>query len=92
MLRKLIINITFLLCLPALSQAQEVIIGLQSNPVLSGRENKQHLTKWIGANPVELPFFDDFTGISFLPSEKWWSDSYAYINNTYSDQQITIGM
>ncbi len=44
------------------------------------------------ANPVELPFFDDFTGHSFLPSAKWWSDNYAFINNTYSNQQITIGI
>ncbi|HSN50023.1 MAG TPA: T9SS type A sorting domain-containing protein, partial [Bacteroidales bacterium] len=29
---------------------------------------------------------------SFLPSPKWWSDNFAFINNTYSNQQITIGI
>jgi hypothetical protein len=90
--KKLIIYIALLSCYPALSNAQEIITGLQTNSVLSGQENKQVQYKAGTANPIELPFFDDFTGHSFLPSAKWWSDNYAFINNTYSNQQITIGI
>ena len=92
MLKKLILNIALLLCYPALSYAQEVITGLQTNSVLSGQANKQAQYKASTADQVGLPFFDDFTGHSFNPSSKWWSDNYAFINNTYSNQQITIGM
>jgi hypothetical protein len=49
-------------------------------------------SKGIAADTIELPFFDDFSEHSNTPAEKWWSDDYAFINNTYSDQQITIGM
>jgi hypothetical protein len=90
--KKLIIYIALLLCYPAFSHAQEIITGLQTNSVLSGQANKQVQYKAGAANPIELPFFDDFTGHSFLPSAKWWSDNYAFINNTYSNHQITIGI
>ena len=90
--KKLIVYIALLLYYPALSHAQEIITGLQTNSVLSVQANKQVQYKAGEANPIELPFFDDFTGHSFLPSAKWWSDNYAFINNTYSSQQITIGI
>lgn len=90
--KKSIIYIALLLCYPALSNAQEIITGLQNNTLLSGQVNKQAQYKAGAADPVELPFFDDFTGRSFFPSAKWWSDNYAFINNTYSNQQITIGI
>jgi Secretion system C-terminal sorting domain len=92
MYKKLIIYIAFLLCYPALSNGQEIVTGLQNNTLLSGQVNRQDWYKAGAADPVELPFFDDFTGLSFLPSPKWWSDNYAFINNTYSNQQITIGI
>jgi hypothetical protein len=90
--KKLIIYIAIQLCYPALSNAQEIITGLQKNALLSGQVNIQARYKAGAADPVELPFFDDFTGRSFFPSAKWWSDNYAFINNTYSNQQITIGI
>lgn len=90
--KKLIIYIALLLCYPALSNAQEIITGLQSNPLLSGQAKMQGGYKSGVADPLELPFFDDFTRRSFLPSPKWWSDNYAFINNTYSNQQVTIGI
>jgi hypothetical protein len=90
--KKLILNIVFLLCYPVLSHAQEIITGLQTNSALSGQVNMQVQNKADAANPIELPFFDDFTGHSFIPSSKWWIDNYAFINNTYSNQQVTIGM
>jgi hypothetical protein len=90
--KKLIIYIALLSCYPVITNAQEIITGLQNNTLLSGQANLQARYKAGAADPVELPFFDDFTGRSFLPSPKWWSDNYAFINNTYSNQQITIGI
>jgi hypothetical protein len=31
-------------------------------------------------------------GTFIYPASKWWSDNYVFINNTYSDKQVTIGM
>lgn len=92
MLKKPTLYIAFLLCYPAISPAQEIITGLQINPLLANQANKQVQYKGTTADTIELPFFDDFSGHSFIPSAKWWSDRYAFINNTYSNQQITIGM
>jgi len=44
------------------------------------------------ADTVNLPFFDDFSGSSIFPDDKKWSDNYVLINNTYSNNQITIGI
>lgn len=90
--KKLIIYIALLLSCPVLSDAQEVVTGLQTNTLLSGQSAMPAGFKAGAADPLELPFFDDFTGHSFLPAPKWWSDNYAFINSTYSNQQITIGI
>jgi hypothetical protein len=92
MFKKLALNIALLLCYQALSTAQEIITGLQTNPVLLNKADRSVQYKGTAADTIELPFFDDFSEHSFTPAEKWWSDNYAFINNTYSDQQITVGM
>ena len=92
MFKKLAVNIALLLCYQALSTAQEIITGLQTNPVLLNKADRSVQYKGTAADTIELPFFDDFSEHSFTPAEKWWSDNYAFINNTYSDQQITVGM
>jgi hypothetical protein len=92
MLKSLTINIAFLLCCPALSFGQEIVTGLQTNPIILNRSEKPVSNKGSAADTIELPFFDDFSGYSYIPSQKWWSDNDAFINNTYSDQQITKGM
>jgi len=44
------------------------------------------------ADTLNLPFFDDFSGSSILPDNIKWEDNYVLINNTYSNNQITIGI
>jgi len=90
MQKRLIIYIILLLCIPVKAFNQEVTTGLQSNRLLKG--NSDRSAKGLAADPVELPFFDDFTGGSVLPSPLLWTDNFAFINNTYSDRQITIGI
>ncbi len=41
---------------------------------------------------MALPFFDDFSGHSIFPDPSKWTDNYVFINNTYSDRQITAGI
>jgi hypothetical protein len=93
MFKKLALNIALLLCYQTLSTAQEIVIGLQTNSVLLNKAADTSVQfKGTAADTIELPFFDDFSEHSFTPASKWWSDNYAFINNTYSDQQITVGM
>jgi len=41
---------------------------------------------------LELPFFDDFSKITGYPDNKLWTDTYAFINNNYSDDPVSIGV
>jgi hypothetical protein len=72
---------------------QEVVTGLQSNYSIANtgkilKENKG-LTFF---DTLKLPFFDDFSGHSIFPDARKWTDNYVFINNTYSDRQITSGI
>jgi len=91
MFKRLTIYIILLICFPELSQSQEVVIGLTTNPLLNNQTEKKASSKSTAAD-IELPFFDDFSGRSYKPSSRLWSDDYAFINNTYSDQQVSLGM
>jgi hypothetical protein len=93
MIRKIILYLLIPLLPMEISSAQEVVTGLRSNHILSG--NRDRHTKSlhsITSDPLELPFFDDFSGHSFFPDPNRWTDDNVFINNTYSDQQITTGI
>lgn len=93
MIRKLFLYLIFISIYPATLRAQEVVTGLQSNSVISAASNRHLFRKDITApDTVDLPFFDDFAGQSVLPDNRRWLDDYVYINNTYSDHQITKGV
>lgn len=74
------------------ASAQEVVTGLQSNSLI---KNNNAIFERKGLNAgetIELPFFDDFSGQSVFPDTKKWIDNFVFINNTYSDKQITAGI
>ncbi len=73
--------------------AQEVVTGLQSDFSIKKAWSKgiRHTAK-AQSDTLQLPFFDDFYERSVYPDTSLWSDDYAFINNTYSDQQITTGV
>jgi hypothetical protein len=91
MFKRLTTYIILLICFSGLSPAQEVVTGLRTNPFLKNQTEKEASSKGTAAD-IELPFFDDFSRHSYTPSPKWWSDNYTFINNTYSDQQVSLGM
>ena len=75
------------------SPAQEVITGLQSNSrIKNNGEQLRELKGLAAADTLVLPFFDDFSGHSIFPDPGKWTDNYVFINNTYSDRQITAGI
>jgi hypothetical protein len=73
--------------------AQEIVTGLQSNyRIKHNTEKFKEIRGLTSADTLVLPFFDDFSGHSIFPDIKKWTDNYVFINNTYSDQQITAGI
>ena len=91
MLKRIFLFVIFLNACLINTPAQEVITGLQSNYSITSKILKENkgLTS---SDTLLLPFFDDFSGHSIFPDSKKWSDNFVFINNTYSDQQITAGI
>jgi hypothetical protein len=90
MVRKFLVHIIFfVLCLPD-AKSQEVVTGLQSNPLI--KNARVTGTKSLAADTLKLPFFDDFSNHSIFPDPGKWADDHVFINNTYSDRQITTGI
>jgi hypothetical protein len=91
MIRRIIIYLTLIYTCPFLVSGQETVIGLQSNTMVAGRV-KRSLEQRSSSDTISLPFFDDFSNQSVAPDTKKWEDDYVFINNTYSDKQITSGI
>ncbi len=81
---------------PVIIVAQERVIGLTSNGIIQNQYKKQK--REAGAkskqlqDTLELPFFDDFSKYSVYPDPALWEDQYAFINNTYGINPISIGV
>ncbi len=93
MIRQIIIYLFIALSCLETSSGQEVITGLSSNRLLTKQGDRiARNNKALMADPSELPFFDDFSGPSYYPDSTKWLDDYVFINNTFSDKQISCGM
>jgi len=92
MIKRITLNIILSLFFFDLAVCQEVVTGLQINPAVSSRHNKSSVLKSLAADTVDLPFFDDFSGHDIFPSSARWSDDYVFINNTYTNDQLTTGV
>jgi len=93
MIKHIILYFIFFNVILVISPAQEIVIGLQSNQLLQDAKRKQKAEKAKSLLiSTDLPFFDDFSGHSIFPDSKKWKDDNVFINNTYSDQQITTGI
>src|SRR5512133_204824 len=93
MLKQSILYLTLSIICLVQTQAQGVISGLQSNNSIINAAKTSRENKGLTAiDTIILPFFDDFSGHSLFPDNKKWTDNYVFINNTYSDRQITEGI
>jgi hypothetical protein len=74
-------------------QAQEVIAPLYHNPGAAQQYNNfRNIKKAAAATLLELPFFDDFSSSAFTADTSYWSDAYAFVNNTFSVDPVTNGV
>ena len=93
MFKQIILYFIFLNVILVILPAQEVVTGLQTNYSVSKAREKHEKNKGISSSDtLELPFFDDFSGQSVFPDSSKWTDDFVFINNTYSDRQITEGI
>ncbi|MBP7496184.1 MAG: T9SS type A sorting domain-containing protein [Bacteroidales bacterium] len=73
------------------STGQEILTGLESNPVLLKSSNpfdyKANVPRY-----DTLPFIDDFSYNGYYPDIHKWSDDSVFINNDYCKNPPTIGV
>ena len=92
MIKKPIINIILLSLCIYHAKSQEITIGLQVNPLQNNHGTLNTESKSLTQDTIDIPFFDDFSAVSFAPDSSKWSDNDVFINNTYTDKQITSGV
>ncbi len=78
----------FLLALSSVS-GQEMVIGVSSNPAL---KKEVKTTRKGTTDTLELPFIDDFAYTGVYPDKELWDDDLVFINNSYSNKQISTGV
>ncbi len=89
------IYITLLFFITLSSFSQEILTGLQENPVV--KEKVRELSRLKSAQntdtiPVLLPFHDDFSQGNVFPSSLRWIDRFAYVNNDFPVFPINLGV
>jgi len=74
--------------------SQEILTGLQTNPVIMEKVREMEFYKSSGGPdtiPVNLPFFDDFSDGNVFPSTLRWIDRYVYVNTDFPVYPVNIG-
>jgi len=75
--------------------SQEILTGLQINPVVMEKAREWGTIKSPSAGldtiPLTLPFFDDFSNGNVFPLPSNWFDRYAYVNTDFPVYPINIG-
>jgi len=89
---KLIItfSIIYLIQISFLS-AQESLVGVENNVVINNIIRISKKQKASNVDTIILPFIDDFSRNIGYPNPALWEDKYAFVNQTYSVNPITIG-
>ena len=89
-------NILFFLPIlfPALASAQEVLSGLEGNPVAEEyySHNKSIKKSSLSVDTLELPFIDDFSDSNITPKSSLWIDNFAFINGSFGVYPPSIGV
>jgi hypothetical protein len=88
---KIILSILLLQSMTA--SAQEQLFPLSGNAVLHSThlqyDRQQRRT---GTDTLLLPFIDDFSRDGVYPQADHWVDSFAFINSSFADNPVTIGV
>jgi hypothetical protein len=72
--------------------SQEILSGIEINQSIRERHQQDRRFKSLTADMLELPFFDDFSRSSVYPDPAKWSDRYAFINNDYPVNPVSLNV
>ncbi len=93
-MKKTVILVTIILS-SLLMFAQETVVDC-GNPILKEHYRKNaeliSLRNTQEVDTLDLPFFDDFANSSIYPDETHWIDVFAYINDDYPIDPVSIGV
>jgi len=85
----------FLSTFSTLLSAQEILSGLQYNPVIKqariARGDEDASRRIIVVKPLELPFFDDFQQESIFPDTSRWLDLDVFVNADFPYRSANVG-
>ncbi len=88
---KNIFAILFISLLSFSALAQEVITTPAFNPsVTESYKNKKSVKS--SSQALHLPFYDDFSVISVIPSPLRWADAFTFVNTDYAKFPPSIGV
>jgi hypothetical protein len=89
-----IFTIVFL-CFSGSLFSQEILTGLEVNPVVRQKALELRTLKGRAVNadttPVSMPFFDNFKKNTVFPSPEWWSDRWAFVNDDIPVYPVNYG-
>lgn len=74
--------------------AQEELVPLRFHPRMNEMTNKAFQEKKANKRvaALSLPFFDDFYQSEIYPNPSLWQDNVVFINTTYPNETITVGV
>lgn len=72
--------------------SQEILTGIGVNQSIRESYRQQPVLKSATTGILELPFFDDFSVSVIYPDNEKWSDRFAFINNDYPVNPVSIGV
>lgn len=97
-MKRIFLLFTILTFLSGLSFSQEVLTGLQYNPVIKETLQKEEAHSTSRATqrlelikPLHLPFFDDFHQESIFPDTARWLDRDVYVNQDFPYRSANVG-
>lgn len=82
--------LTILILISYVSYAQEVLLPLATNPVISKEKLPKHL--YNAKITLNLPFIDDFSDGLWYPNPSRWQDAMVFINHDYAVDPPSIGV
>jgi hypothetical protein len=88
---KQIFAILILIQITISASAQEVLTMPAFNPSVSRQFNLKRSAA-VASDAITLPFYDDFSVISVVPSPLRWADDYVFINTDYAKYPPSIGV
>jgi hypothetical protein len=89
-------TIAIFLLLPAAwaGAVAQSLRGLTENPVIRAylRDHPAALKSAKAEPMLTLPFFEDFSTSDVIPDPAKWSDRYAFVNNSFAYEPISLGV